>query len=209
MVAKKSYSVFCSSDFRDAVEALAQAKKCTVGDLARSSLLLAPGNLLTGIPDPGEPAATDREFITVQSGEAEGRQLKRKPRLQVRLSVRCDVATIRRALKLALDLDSGELNLAVFEANKPDPFEQLKAANENSQRWKHIVTAISFQPVPGGVMNREQALYVLGFDPEAEPSARLIKEKFKMLAMIYHPDSPWAGDTQRMSQLNQALSILQ
>ena len=84
-VLKHSYTVPCASDFRDAVEALAVKRHVNVGDLARSILLVMPANFVADFPDPGEPAAEDRETVVLKSGPAEGRPWRRKPRLQVRM----------------------------------------------------------------------------------------------------------------------------
>ena len=51
------------------------------------------------------------------------------------------------------------------------------------------------------------ALHVMGFPPNSVPSQRAIRAKFRMLAMIFHPDSAY-GDTARMSQLNAAIALL-
>ena len=65
---KQSYAVPCASTFRDAVLALAVARNVNVGDIARSVMLILPEAAIAATPDPGEPAAKDRETIILKSG---------------------------------------------------------------------------------------------------------------------------------------------
>ena len=78
---KKSYTVPCSSDFRDSVGALARRRGGNAADLARSVVLVVPRDAIDAFPDPGGPAPHDRESIILKSGPAEGRPWRRKPRL--------------------------------------------------------------------------------------------------------------------------------
>lgn len=209
----QSYTIFCSRSFRDSINSLVRDKSCTVGDLVRGVLLLLPSKMVEGITDPGEPTADDRETILVQSGSAKGRRLMRKPRLQLRLAPGYKAQTIRRALALALALHDGALALNLVEAEKKKEVgdtapAELEALREESYRLKALVNALSFEPISDGVNSTMDALYVLGFRENERPPKQAIKQKFRMLAMIYHPDSPYAGDTRRMSQLNQAIALL-
>ena len=58
-----------------------------------------------------------------------------------------------------------------------------------------------------GIETYADALYALGFHPHARPTQDDIKARFRMLAQIYHPDA-MLGDTDRMSQLNDAIAFL-
>ena len=108
---KQSYTIPCSSRFRDDVTLLARRKKVNVGDLVRSVVLIVPPALLSAYPDPGQPAKNDREGVTLKSGPAKGRLWRRKPRLQARVAPGFEVANLRRALGLALALDSKDITL--------------------------------------------------------------------------------------------------
>lgn len=201
---KHSYTVPCPGAFRDAVEALARRRRVNVGDLARSIMLLVPPEAIAAHPDPGEPAAGDREVVVVKSGPAEGRPWRRKPRLQVRLPPGCEIKQIRRALALVLALDEGRLEVRTVEASAAPAAPQ---PNEELERLRTIVSVLSFDPLPDGVRSREDALHVLGFPPRSVPDQRALRAKFRMLAMIHHPDGP-QGSHQRMSQLNAAMEML-
>lgn len=224
-VVKHSYTIPCSSTFRDAIEALAARRHVNVGDIARSVLLVMPPAAIAGFADPGDPEAGDRETVILKSGPSQGRPWRRKPRLQVRMVPGYDVITIRRALGLALMLDCGDRTLKLEDPNapppkpdpKPDPkpeppppapdHQALAAVNEELERLQAIVNVLAFDPLPGGVNSRAEALHVLGFPPTARPDRRMVRARFRMLATIHHPDSNY-GSHDRMSQLNQAMEFL-
>lgn len=203
---KDSYTIPCASDFRDAVQALARRRKVNVADLARSVLLVLPPEVVRGEPDPGGPKPGDREEIRLKSGPATGKPWRRKPRLQMRLAPGHDTPTVRRALGLALRLEDGAVSLCLEKKNGeadqvPD---HLK---EELDRLRTVVSILSFDPLINGVGTREEALHVLGFPPTQRPSAQALRQRFRMLATIHHPDSNF-GSHQRMSQLNAAMDIL-
>lgn len=226
---KHSYTIPCASAFRDAVEALAAKRRVNVGDIARSVLLVMPAPVIAAMTDPGEPEAGDRETVILKSGPAQGRPWRRKPRLQVRMAPGFEVAFIRRALALALAMDSGRLALRLVDPNaprpepkpapkpeppppppppqQPDTSRAIEAANEEVERLRAIISVLAFDPLPHGVANRDEALHVLGFPPGARPDKRTIRARFRMLATIHHPDSHY-GSHHRMSQLNQAMEFL-
>ena len=213
-VLKHSYTVPCSSVFRDDVEALAKRRRVNVGDLARSIFLMVSLDAVEKWPDPGEPPAGDRETVLLKSGPAAGRPWRRKPRLQVRMPPGHEIQTIRQALALALALDKGEYSLVLNkfgEIKKEEPTPQPKIdfveMDEEIERLRAAISVLAFDPLPDGVRSREDALYVLGFPPSVSPDSKMIRAKFRMLATIHHPDS-MMGSHQRMSQLNQAIDIL-
>jgi hypothetical protein len=230
-VLKHSYTVPCASAFRDSVEALASRRHVNVGDLARSILLVVPIPTVALHPDPGEPAADDRETVVLKSGPAEGRPWRRKPRLQVRMPPGHDIPFIRKALSLALAMDKGDLAIKISDGREPPPApppapapppppptpvqtakkiedaHRLSEINDELERLRAIVSVLAFEPLAEGVRNREEALHVLGFPPSAAPDTRMLRAKFRMLATIHHPDSNY-GNHQRMSQLNQAMEFL-
>ena len=108
---KHSYTIPCSSIFRDSVKSLARRRGVNVGDMARSVLLVIPLALISEHPDPGEPPPDDRELVVLKSGPAKGRPWRRKPRLQVRMAPGYGIQMIRRALGLALAMEQGDLSV--------------------------------------------------------------------------------------------------
>ena len=229
-VLKYSYIVPCASKFRDQVTLLARKRNVTVGEMARSVLLVTPSSLMASFPDPGEPMTEDRETVILKSGISKGRKLIRKPRLQVRMAMGYEVEDIRRALAVALAIDSGELILrtrtaagtettpSASQANDQDLRllkeemmalrRQLRDQDERMLEMRASMSVVAFDPLDNGVKTRQDALYILGFASAERPNIYTIKEKFKMLAMIFHPDAPF-GDHHRMTQLNAAKKILE
>ena len=203
--AKKSYTIACASAFRDDVEALAQRRGVNPGDLARSIALMLDAETLRAYPDPGEPAADDRETIVLKSGKAKGRPWRRKPRIQVRMAPGYDVPTLRRALAVALDMDGGQTRV-ILDAPSRGLSARI-AEPEEIDRLKAMVSALSFEPLPGGVEDRADALHVLGFRPGSRPDVKAARARFRVLATIHHPDYEH-GSHERMSQLNSAMEIL-
>jgi hypothetical protein len=224
---KHSYTIPCSSAFRDAVEQLAARRRVNVGDIARSVLLVVPQEVIGAQPDPGDPEAGDRETVILKSGPSQGRPWRRKPRLQVRMAPGYDVVFIRRALAMALAMEGGSLQLRLDDPTKPqaepepppppppppppttppEPEPGRVHLEEEVERMKAIIAVLSFEPLPDGVRSRDEALHVLGFPPGAYPDKRTVRAKFRMLATIHHPDSGH-GNHVRMSQLNQAMELL-
>ncbi|MCW8835864.1 MAG: J domain-containing protein [Rhodospirillales bacterium] len=207
---KASYTVPCSSAFRDAVSDLAARRGVNVADLARSVLLTVSADRLAAFPDPGEPDAGDREDVTLKTGPSKGRPWRRKPRLQIRMPPGQDVTVIRRALNLALSVDRGDATVYVDVPQKDGAGKDAVPIGEirdEVERLRAVVSALAFSPLPNGVESREDALYVLGFPPRAIPDQTHLRARFRMLATVHHPDGP-AGDHVRMSQLNAAMDVL-
>lgn len=202
----KSYVVPCSSAFRDSILALAESRGVNAGELARAVLLLMPDEAAR-FPDPGDPAPGDRETVILKSGANEGKNWRRKPRLQVRLSAGNDTAGIRSALALALAIDRGDFALRVEDGRTPGADQRLKDTKLEVNRLKTRIRALSFEPLKNGVRTRAEALYVLGFAPGSLPAVDTIRQRYRMLAAIHHPDSGH-GEHERMSQLNEAIDLL-
>ncbi|GEO82580.1 J domain-containing protein [Pararhodospirillum oryzae] len=119
---KHSYTVPCASAFRDATLDLAYRRRVNAGDLARSVMLVVPPAVVEATEDPGEPPPGDREIVILKSGPSAGRPWRRKPRLQVRMVRGYTVPFVRKALAVALALDSGALRVLVDgEACPPLP----------------------------------------------------------------------------------------
>lgn len=219
---KHSYTVTCSSEFRDAVLALADRRKVNVADMTRSVVLVVPEEIISAFADPGEPGRDDRETITIKSGAAEGRLWRRKPRLQVRMSPGLDVTLVRKALGLALALERGDIRINVDSGKIEETVETVEVAEpqveENAasetvsnddelDRLRALVSVLSFDPLSQGITSREEAMHVLGLPPGPAPDSNTLRNRFRMLATIHHPDSPY-GNHKRMSQLNAAMDHL-
>ncbi|GAB6051668.1 J domain-containing protein [Magnetospira thiophila] len=202
---KKSYTIPCASPFRQAALKLAERRGVNVADLVRSVLLALPREQVEGYPDPGDPAATDREVVTLKSGPAAGRPWRRKPRLQVRMTPGYTVPMLRKALAIALDLDRGAVQVELREAGKQAA--PSAAHVEELERLRAMVAALAFDPLPQGVSGRAEALHVLGFPPSARPDKTELRARFRILATIHHPDGDF-GNHDRMAQLNEAMNYL-
>ena len=199
---KQSYTISCASTFRDRIEALAARRRGNVADIARSVLFVLPEAMIAAFPDPGEPTPNDRETIMVKSGSAQGRPWRRKPRLQLRLPGGYGDSTVRRALGLALALDDGERRLRLDSGDAP-----ASDVQDELLRLRAMVSVLSFEPLAEGVRSRQEALHVLGFPPTSSPGSEAVRTRFRMLAIIHHPDGV-LGNHQRMSQLNAAMDLL-
>lgn len=204
----RSYVVPCSTAFRDAVTQLAARRQASVADLARGVLLLVAPAAMAMVKDPGGPGREDREVVVVRSGAAKDRRLLRKPRLQLRLPPDLPIETIRRALALALTLDAGQRRLDVVDpASESHLAARYKRAEEDVARLREAVELLRFEPLGEGIKTRGDALFVLGFPPYSRPSMDAVRERFRQLAKVLHPDSP-IGDNVRMAQLNEAMKVL-
>ncbi|MFH1806599.1 MAG: J domain-containing protein [Pseudomonadota bacterium] len=222
---KQSYTIPCASVFRDAVLDLAARRGVNAADLARSVMLIVPQSVIDTYDDPGDPGIKDRETIVLKSGPAEGRPWRRKPRLQLRLPPGYSVITVRKALKMALDFEGGQVQIRVERADilaaeqkalqeardlrsrPPEPPVELLQSREELERLRQIVDNLSFDPLDRGVTTYNEALHVMGFAPSARPDMKMIRTKYRVLAAIHHPDSNY-GSHQRMTQLNAAMDLL-
>ena len=213
---KRSYTIPCASRFRDAFQALARRRGVNVADLTRSVLLLVPRAVIEAFPDPGAPAADDRETVIVRSGPAKGRPWRRKPRIQVRLGAGHPVALVRSAMALALALSRNAARVRIDDGSNEECAQAEAGARagagageieEENARLRAMVSALSFDPLPDGVRTRADALHVLGFAPESVPRARDVRARFRLLATVHHPDGRY-GSHERMSQLNAAMGLL-
>jgi hypothetical protein len=202
----RSYVVPCSSAFRDAMLDLAERRGVNAGELARAVLLLMPEDAAR-FPDPGGPEPGDRETVILKSGANLGKNWRRKPRLQVRLADGHDTAGIRRALALALAMGQGDYTVKIEDGRSPSSDHRLKEARSELTRLRYQIKAMLFEPLEHGVRKRADALYVLGFPPDARPEKDEIRKRYRKLAAIHHPDSS-QGEHRRMAQLNEAVATL-
>jgi len=147
--------------------------------------------------------------VILKSGPSKGRPWQRKPRLQVRLANGFDSVFIRRALGIALDRAGGRVSV---ELDAPGILAKTKSAEihdleDKVSRLNTVISVLNFEPLINGVQTREEALHVMGYFPGQRPSIELIRSRYRTLAAIHHPDSD-QGNHMRMSQLNDAMSLL-
>ncbi len=204
---KKAYIINCSTSFRDDILQLAKSKKVNVGDLARSTILALPQEMIVRFPDPGEPKNDDREKITLKSGDYEGKIWRRKPRLQARLPAGYQPILLRKALGITLALAAKEKVLTMQDANEEPHLDTINKVKEHNIRLLETIERLSFTPVRGGCTTATEALYILGLPKAPYPNQEEIKKRFRELAGVYHPDGI-LGDNDRMSQLNLAFAFL-
>jgi len=235
---KHSYTVPCSSAFRDAVTALAEKRGVNVADLARSILLVVPGDVVDAFEDPGEPDPDDREEVAIKSGPSEGRPWRRKPRIQVRLTPGYDVTMIRKALNLALAVEHGVINMDVQGLSLPgraEPAQQAREAEKKIPEPTHP-PHIDTEPIERHhalIREREEEVErlrtivsVLSFEPlpngvssRAEalhvlgfpPNAAPDRSSVKgrfRMLATIHHPDAAYGSHERMSQLNAAMDYL-
>ncbi|NQW01062.1 MAG: J domain-containing protein [Rhodospirillales bacterium] len=210
---KQSYTVTCSSRFRDAVLKMAENRGVNAADLARSVALMVPLEAINAFPDPGEPDLADRETVILKSGKSKGRPWQRKPRLQIRMAAGSTVVFLRKVLAVALELDAGAAHLhleAPRHGIAPEAIHEKsrrQQAEQETEKLKTIVSALAFAPLAGGIQRVDEAIYVLGFPPGRVPDRAALRTRFRMLASILHPDSGY-GSHAHMSQLNTAMDLL-
>lgn len=194
----KSYVVPCSSGFRDAVADLARRRRTTPSGLAREAICLGRDRA-ERMADPGDAERGDREEVRLRRGPRQGRTMRRKPRLQLRLPDGLSPPSIRRLLALRLSIEDRDPIAALEEA--------LVEARAEAADLRRDRTVLAFDLLPDGVATAPDALYVLGFPPSPRPGRATLKARFRALSLIYHPDRP-GGDAARMAQLNEAMALL-
>lgn len=210
---KKSYTVTCSSTFRDSVLKMAESRGVNAADLARSVALIVPPHAIEAFVDPGEPDISDRETVVLKSGKSKGKPWQRKPRLQIRLSDGYSIPYLRKTLAVALELDRGAAHLhleAPEQGLAPKAlYEKANAQKDREEALKRktIIDVLAFDPLPDGVITQEDAAYVMGYPPSRIPDRAALRARFRALASILHPDAG-SGSHVHMSQLNAAMDIL-
>ncbi len=215
---KQSYTVPCSTEFRNQINRLAESNGVNAADVARAIMLLVPQGEIAARADPGEPGPSDRETVLLKSGPAAGRPWRRKPRLQVRMRRGLDPAMIRKALAIALDLDRRTLRIVLDDGTRArmaaaqvdrdqERNTRLAEGQEEIDRLRAMVSVLAFDPLPNGVVTEADAMFVLGFPPSRTPTRADVRGRYRLLAAIHHPDSPY-GDHERMSQINSAADLI-
>ena len=206
---KQSYTIPCSAKFLRDIRSLAAKEKTNIGDLARLAFFLFPLETIRTWQDPGGPPKHDRELVRVRSGPNAGKNMLRKPRIQVRLRGKYSAADIRTALDLALEMKKKN----IFDLKNLSDRRWLMSPVKSKTLEKELATLkgnlsrLLFTPLEGGVKTRPDALYIFGLHIKSTPNKTTIAGRYKELASIYHPDTSCGSHT-HMTQVNQAYQIL-
>lgn len=210
--------VTCSSQFAADALVTAAEKTCSLGELARSVLLVMPRAIIDAEPDPGEPESTDRESITITHGKYVGRKTARKPRIQLRMTERLPSEVLRKALSIAMRLHRGTIvpKLLPLEedssAADEEHVEIAKIGDELSElrtTINHLQDSLlrsSFVLLDHPCASLADMRHILGFHPNHEVSLEACQVRFRTLATVFHPDS-LTGDSDRMAQLSDAIQF--
>ena len=214
-VIKVPYTISCSSEFRDKINELAQKYEMNVGDLARSTLLLFPKDVIENYKDPGEPEGEDREEITIRRGATAGRVWRRKPRLQMRLMKGVQLLHIRKALQLFYDISTNQVAVQLLQAENTrlnasasesiqDIEKALKGGFVVEKREKNVHTRLNQEQVATSsvedqavlkeilfsqsgqeVKDRKDACRYLGFDPKEKLWEEKIEKREDFIRKLY------------------------
>ncbi|MCH9779743.1 MAG: J domain-containing protein [Alphaproteobacteria bacterium] len=227
---KRVVIVPCPSWFVADVLATAEQQSCSVAELARSILLVFSDDHIDLQPDPGEPQPGDRDRVVILSGNGGGgasnstsgndsgndsggasnsandkqKVIKRKPRLQLRLSVPAPIPRIRRALNLAVQLHRGAMQVTAESTSTSTAQEKLERTTEQLETANGFIEKMRFEPLGRACHSTNEMRYVLGFPPTEIVSLASCTRRYRTLATVFHPDSPF-GDHMRMSELNEAM----
>ncbi len=204
-------SISCSKEFRDEICALAERRKVSVAALLRAVYILLPLNIIEKFEDPGEPTRQERDIVVLKSGAQKGQTIHRKPRLQLRLPTELEgkdsPSIIRRALALAIALERQEWQLSIESASQQKQKQNLQ--NKNDSRMQELergIERLAFVPLNSNCRTLEDACYILGIRAGRRPTEKLVRQRFRDLASVFHPDAI-NGDNERMSQINQAMRL--
>ncbi|MEI6985904.1 MAG: hypothetical protein WCK65_07240 [Rhodospirillaceae bacterium] len=203
-----SYTIPCPSGFRAAVLELVERSGVDIAFLINAALNIVHPDTHHQVADPGEPAADDMLSVEepVRFG---GRRTSRcSPVLVVRFRRGWKVSTLRHALAVALTISNPILLRQVQRIET----ERLEQANELLERQlaecRAALERLSFQPLPSGIKNQREAAHIMGFASAIGLDLETINARFRVLALIYHPDQGVLGSSERMGQLIDARNIL-
>ena len=204
-------SISCSKVFRDEVSALAQRRGVSVAALVRAVYILLPINVIEKFGDPGEPTRQERDIVILKSGAQKGQTIQRKPRLQLRLPAKLDAkqssSIIRRALAIAIALEKQEWELSIESTQQQKQKQNLQnKADSRLQELERGIERLAFVPLEANCRTLEDACYILGIRAGRKPTEKLVRQRFRDLASVFHPDAI-KGDNERMSQINQAMQL--
>lgn len=204
-------SISCSKVFRDEICALAERRGVSVAALLRAVYILLPLHIIEKFDDPGEPTRQERDIVILKSGAQKGQTIHRKPRLQLRLPAELDgknnYSIIRRALAIAIALEKQECELSIESTLQQKQRQKLESkTNSRVQELERGIERLAFVPLTSNCRTLEDACYILGIRAGRKPTEKLVRQRFRDLASVFHPDAI-KGDNERMSQINQAMRL--
>jgi len=199
--------VRCSAALRDAVTALAAARGADPSSLARAALLLF-GDRAAEAPAAEEGGEPDFERVVVLTAAGRPRARLVRPRLRLSLPAGTDPAEARRALARMVAVSDPEAYRLVPAIEAREAEEEARRHEERAARLAEALSAVAFRPLPGGPKTVAQAAWMLGFQSEWGLTVEAVQRRYRRLAPVFHPDGGLLADSERMSQLATAKSIL-
>lgn len=203
-----NHQVLCSTQFRNAVESLAERNGVTLAEILESAMVLATPARLEAIADPGEPEPGDLAVTVVPLANGQSRTFRRKPCLKIRGPMGLDPPLIRRLLAFALALDDGDGWRLVPVAEVTRPYHQIATL----ERRIHALVDMLRQQYPNVTeeppRNLRQATALMGFPNEWCLDEASINKRFREMARVFHPDTGLAACAQRMNSLLEARKLL-
>lgn len=204
----KLYAVPCPTEFRSAVEALADRMATTPSQLVRSVLTLCDPADHAAIADPGDPVRQDRDVFSRRLPDGQTRHVRRIPRLRLRLPVGLDNGQIRRALALALALNAGGGFVLTPQEQVRAEARQRERQRELIERLRQAMDQLAFRQPIQPVHTVGDAAQLFGFQHIYGLDERAVTSRYRQLAALFHPDGGLVETGERMAQLADARRIL-
>ena len=140
------------------------------------------------------------------------KQLYLSEHQQQKLSKQLDIFKLKKAKYKNKDVDKGykvfnKTKVLDTTVKKIDKFNTLKDALQEIDRLRSSLNILTSN-LPEGIRTTNQALHILSLAPDVNHDKKMIKEQYRMLAAIYHPDNSSYGSNEKMLEINQAFSYL-
>jgi len=204
----KLYAVPCPTAFRAAVEALADRMATTPSQLVRSAMTLCDPMTHASIADPGDPGRQDRDVFTRRLPDGRSRQVRRIPRLRLRLPAGLSHEQIRRALALALALNDGNGFVLTPQDQLRAEARQRDRQQDLIDRLRQAMDQLAFRQPVQPVHTVGDAAQLFGFQHIYGLDERAVTARYRQLAALFHPDGGLVENGDRMAQLADARRIL-
>lgn len=205
---RQACAVVCAASLRDAVLRLAQRRGLTPSELAEAALALLSPAVAAVVADPGPPENSEREYREVTLASGRRRRIGRLPGLRLRLSGEPTPAAVRQALSLALALDDLQAYRLLPAAEQQQTAAQIARLETHNRELRAALDRVTFKTLPTRTLTPKQAAHILGFANEWGCDEARVKQRFRELAPIFHPDAGLLACRERMEQLIQAKSLL-
>lgn len=202
------YTIRVSRDMRDQFLQLAVERGLSPSELAEAALALLTPTAAAAIADPGEPTAGEREFQAITLTNGSVRRVGRYPTLRLRLPKNLGTSYIRQALTLALALNRGDRYRLVSAGESRSIATRIETLERHNRELTAALDRVTFKPLPTKNLTLRQAASIFGFPNEWSCDEGKVKQRFRDLAPIFHPDTGLLSCRERMEQLIQAKNIL-